>query len=120
MCKFHKSPLSIVFDCILGELIVVHDNDDDEDHNAAVGDDTDFSDHVDMFVFVEKWPKAVEQGTFFLFVFLFHALQLCDDNDDGDADDDGDAAIVGKPRKQQCVTNIRIYSDKRGKDTHWR
>ena len=29
------------------------------DHNAAVGDDTDFSDHVDMFVFVEKWPKAV-------------------------------------------------------------
>ena len=34
-----------------------------------------------------------------------------------DDDDDGDAAIVGKPRKQQCVTNIRIYSDKRGKDT---
>ena len=54
----------------------------------------------------------------FSFLYFFYALQRCDDeNDDGDNGDDGDAAIVGKPRKQQCVTNIRIYSDKRGEDT---
>ena len=39
---------------------------------------------------------------------------------DVDVDDD-DPAIVRKARKlQQCVTNIRIYSDKRGEEvTHW-
>ena len=46
-----------------------------------------------------------------------------DDDGDGDSDeanvvDDDDA--VRNPRKlQQCVTNIRIYSDKRGEEvTH--
>ena len=35
--------------------------------------------------------------------------------------DDDDTAIVRKARKlQQRVTNIRIYSDKRGEEvTHW-
>ena len=45
-----------------------------------------------------------------------------DDDGDGDSDeanvvDDDDA--VRNPRKlQRCVTNIRIYSDKRGEVTH--
>lgn len=43
-----------------------------------------------------------------------------DSNDVVDVDDD-DPAIVRKARKlQQRVTNIRIYSDKRGEEvTHW-
>ena len=37
ICKFHKSPFSNGIDRILGAFVVVHDNDDDEDHNATVG-----------------------------------------------------------------------------------
>ena len=70
ICKFHKGPFSNGIDRILGALVVVHDNDDDEDHNAAVGL-SNVMDLVDIFVFVEKWPKAYIDDSRFQFSVFF-------------------------------------------------
>ena len=70
ICKFHKSPFSNGIDRILGALVVVHDNDDDEEHNAAVGL-SNVMDLVDIFVIVEKWLKAYIDDSRFQFSVFF-------------------------------------------------